>query len=399
VVQPTDTGVQVISLSTGRVVTVLAPAPGSWTATVTAGSGSSDFSFNVLGDSPFDFDRFAFVEVAGRPGHQGYFGIEGFPVIGQQSVAAAELTFGVPTAAFDWRDKTGASLGTLGLAVDPAGNGNELYGEVQLPTRPFLVYATGTMANGEAFQRVISKTVQPQTVRIFAPVPRDLPPGQTSLYTFEVTNYGPANTFQFIAADNRRFVAGVSPQVFTLSQDQSVHVTVQLFVPTGTPEGTLDTLTASVESFAPAGARNFAVLESVVTTAITAPILDCASARPSVSSLWPPDHRLVPVAVQGVTSSDGSDVSIQMDEILQSERTEGLGDGDACPDGQGIGTDTAQIRSERSGGGSGRIYTLRFTARTDTGGLCQGSVNLCVQHDRVHDCAAAAATFDSTSCP
>jgi von Willebrand factor A domain-containing protein 7 len=396
VVQPTDAGVQVIALSSGRVVTVLQPAPGSWTAMV---SGSADFSFNVLGESPFDFDRFAFVEIAGRPGHQGYFDLEGFPVVGQQTVAAAELSAGVTTAAFDLRDKTGAPLGSLNLTLEAGGSGAEFFGEVQLPNRPFLVYATGAFSNGEAFQRVISKTVQPQTVRVFAPVARSLTPGQTTLYNFEVTNYGPANTFRFTALDDLGFVTGVTPAIFSLATGESAQVTVELAVPSGTPEGGTDVLTASVESLAPEGARNFAVLESPVMTSTSAPTLNCAQARSNVSSLWPPDHRLVPVTVQGITSSDGSPVTVRFDEILQSEPTEGLGDGDTCPDGEGIGTATAQIRSERSGDGSGRVYTLRFTARTDSGGSCQGSVNLCVQHSRVHDCAAVPVTFDSTSCP
>ena len=396
VVQPTDAGVEVIALTTGRVVTVLQPAPGGWTASV---GGDGDFSFNVLGESAFDFDRFAFVEIAGRPGHQGYFDLEGFPVVGQQTVATAELSTGVAAAAFDLREKTGASLGALGLTLEAGGNGSEFFGEVQLPNRPFLVYATGTFANGEAFQRVISKTVQPQTVRVFAPIARDLTPGQSTFYNFEVTNYGPANTFRFTASDDRGFVVLVTPEVFSLATGQSAQVSVQLTVPSGTPEGTSDALTASVESLAPEGARNFAVVESrVLTSSTPVPTLNCAQARPSVSSLWPPDHRLVPVIVQGITSSDGSPVTVRIDGILQSEPTEGTGDGDTCPDGQGIGTSTAQIRSERSGDGSGRVYSLRFTAQTDSGGSCQGSVNVCVQHSRVHDCAALPATFDATSC-
>ena len=394
-VQPTDPGVQVITLSSGVVYTVLNPAPGTWSAALDSGEA---FSFGVLGESSLSLDRFDFVETAGRPGHQGYFGLPGFPVIGQTITGAAELSGDFATAVFDLRDKTGASLRTLGLALEAGGSGAEFFGDIQLPTQPFLVYVTGTRTNGEHYQRVLAKTTQPQTVRVSAPPSQDLTPGATTVYTFEVTNLGAANTFHLTASDDHSFLGGIAVTDFALTSGQSIHVSVQLNVPAGAVEGTTDALTVSVESTAPEGARNFAVLDSLVVKS-TAPPLSCATASPSVSTLWPPNHSLQPVTILGVTSPDNAPVTIRFDSILQSEPTNGAGDGNACPDASGIGTSIAQVRSERSGSGSGRVYTLRFTATTDSGGLCQGSVDVCVPHDRAHGCAAAVATIDSTSCP
>ncbi|HSS52910.1 MAG TPA: hypothetical protein VLX28_28535, partial [Thermoanaerobaculia bacterium] len=394
-VQPTDTGVQVITLSSGVVYTVLNPAPGTWSAALDSGG---PFSFAVLGESPLSLDRFDFVEIAGRPGHQGYFDLPGFPAIGQTTTGAAELSGDFATAVFDLRDKTGASLRTLGLAPEAGGSGAEFFGDVQLPSQPFLVYVTGTRTNGEHYQRVLAKTVQPQTVRVSAPASQDLTPGIATVYTFDVTNLGAANTFHLTASDDHAFLGSVAPADFTLSGGQTIHVSVQLNVPAGAVEGTTDALTVSVESTAPAGARNFAVLDSLVVKS-SAPPLSCAQAHPSVATLWPPNHSLQPVTVQGVTSTDNRPVTIRFDSILQSEPSNGAGDGSACPDAQGLGTSTAQVRAERSGNGSGRVYTLRFTATTDSGGLCQGSVDVCVPHDHAHGCAAAVATIDSTSCP
>ncbi len=395
IVQPTDPGVQVLTLSSGAVITVLNPPPGTWTAAADAGA---QFSFNVLGESPLSLDRFNFVEVAGRPGHQGYFDLPGFPVIGQTTTGAAEMSGDFATAAFDLRDKTGVSLQALSLAPEAAGASDEFFGSVQLPGQPFLVYVTGTRTNGERYQRVLAKTIQPQTVRVFAPVSQDLSPGGSVFYTFEVTNLGAANTFHLTASDDRGFLASAAPTDFTLSTGQAIHVTVQLNTPAGAVVGTTDALTDAVESTAPAGARNFAVVDSLVIRS-SAPTLTCALARPSVDTVWPPNHSLTPVAIQGVASSDNTPVAIHFDSILQSEPTSSGGDGNTCPDAQGIGTATAQVRAERSGNGSGRVYTLRFTATTDSGGLCQGSVDVCVPHDQAHGCAAAAATIDSTSCP
>jgi hypothetical protein len=42
----------------------------------------------------------------------------------------------------------------------------------------------------------------------------------------------------------------------------------------------------------------------------------------------------------------------------------------------------AQVRSERSGLGNGRVYEISFIASDGMGGECQGSVTVCVPHDQ-----------------
>ena len=59
-----------------------------------------------------------------------------------------------------------------------------------------------------------------------------------------------------------------------------------------------------------------------------------------------------------------------------------MGDGDTSPDGFGIGTAQVQVRSERSGTGNGRVYTLIFTADDENGGLCTGQVAVGAPHDQ-----------------
>ena len=125
---------------------------------------------------------------------------------------------------------------------------------------------------------------------------------------------------------------------------------------------------------------------------------DCSGAFPSVSKIWPPNHQFVNVTIQGVTDPDGDPVTITIDQIKQDEPTDGTGDGHTCPDGQGIGTSTAQIRAERSGQGNGRVYTIFFTASDGQGGSCQGSVTVCVPRTNNGTCTNGGANFDSTNC-
>jgi hypothetical protein len=127
---------------------------------------------------------------------------------------------------------------------------------------------------------------------------------------------------------------------------------------------------------------------------------DCAGARPSVASLWPPDHKLVPVAVNGVTDPDGDPVTVTITQVWQDEPTNAPGDGNTCPDATGTGTGAVSVRSERAGGGDGRVYHLRFGASDGRGGTCQGEVRVCVPHDQGAGdvCVDQGPVYDSTSC-
>ena len=128
---------------------------------------------------------------------------------------------------------------------------------------------------------------------------------------------------------------------------------------------------------------------------------DCSTAYPSVSMLWPPNHKLVPVSVLGVTDPEGSPVTIAVTRITQDEPVNSLGDGDTSPDGAGLGTDTAWLRAERTGAvpHNGRVYRIHFTATDALGASCQGAVDVCVPHDKGEraSCIDDGQFYDSTS--
>jgi hypothetical protein len=124
---------------------------------------------------------------------------------------------------------------------------------------------------------------------------------------------------------------------------------------------------------------------------------DCSTAAPSEETLWPPNHKMNDITIAGVTDPDGDPVAITIDSIFQDEPTSGLGDGDQSPDGAGVGTDTARVRSERSGTGDGRVYHISFTAEDGIGGTCSGEVLVSVPHDQNGAAAVdQGALFDST---
>ena len=129
----------------------------------------------------------------------------------------------------------------------------------------------------------------------------------------------------------------------------------------------------------PQPANNVATVSTAVVDT-TAPTL-ALSANPAV--LWPPSHKFVPVTIT-VTSTDvcDSNPTIRLISITSNEGTNAPGSGNTSPDIQGatFGTDDRQfeLRAERSGGGSGRIYTITYEAEDHSGNKTRSSVTVTV---------------------
>jgi hypothetical protein len=109
---------------------------------------------------------------------------------------------------------------------------------------------------------------------------------------------------------------------------------------------------------------------------------DCSNAFADPGMLWPPNHKFADIAITGVTDPDGDAVTLEVTRISQDEPLDELGDGNTEPDGAGVGTPTAQVRQERQGGENGRVYVIEFKAVDEHGDSCDGSVEVCVPHDK-----------------
>jgi hypothetical protein len=101
----------------------------------------------------------------------------------------------------------------------------------------------------------------------------------------------------------------------------------------------------------------------------------CSLAQPSPDIIWPPNHKLVAVGIQGVTDPDNNRVTIAITGVTQDEPVDGLGDGDTSPDAVLQGS-TVLLRAERSGNGNGRVYRVSFAADDGQGGTCTGAVTV-----------------------
>jgi probable HAF family extracellular repeat protein len=126
----------------------------------------------------------------------------------------------------------------------------------------------------------------------------------------------------------------------------------------------------------------------------------CGNAQPTVAVLWPPDHKLVPVDITGLSDPDNDPVSIAITGVTQDEPTNGLGDGDTCADAV-IQGGTVMLRAERAGKGNGRVYRISFTATDGQGGSCAGAVLVCVPRDMRPGtvCVVDSLIYNSILCP
>ena len=127
------------------------------------------------------------------------------------------------------------------------------------------------------------------------------------------------------------------------------------------------------------------------------PACDSATANPD--RLWPPNHKFVPIAIDGVTDADGDTVTITVDSIFQDEAVNAPDSGNTAPDGRGVGTSTAEVRAERVGGGNGRVYHIGFTAADSLGASCAGTVMVGVPARPNQAPIDDGPLFDSTAVP
>ncbi len=127
----------------------------------------------------------------------------------------------------------------------------------------------------------------------------------------------------------------------------------------------------------------------------------CSEAAPSVTSLWPNNHKFVPIDILGIFDPNGDSWTLTITSIFQDELVNGTNDGNTSPDGQGVGTSIAQVRAERSDDGDGRFYHIAFTVDDGRSGTCSGevTVNVPKSQDPKLKSYDGGALFDSTLIP
>jgi len=124
--------------------------------------------------------------------------------------------------------------------------------------------------------------------------------------------------------------------------------------------------------------------ELTVEIADTAPPALTLSMDPA--ALWPPNHMLWDVHAMMTAEDVCSDVTVSLVSVTSNEPDNGLGDGDTENDIQGVDLGMEdydfQLRAERAGGGSGRVYTIVYSVVDEAGNESEAAGEVVVPHDQ-----------------
>ncbi len=254
-------------ISSGRIFSINTPTSGLWKIEIT---GNGGFTVSVNGNSEIEFDRFNFVELRGRIGHEGLFSIKGEPLANTEHTGVANVFGSVNSVTFELRTEAGDFIREINLTKGGDENvaNDEFFGSFSLPSNSFRIYLRGNDENRKEILRAFPALFTGQSVKVL-PVgdgATRLVAGRINIQRFKVTNLGLTDTFSISATDNKDFVSSVNPSSATLEQNESKVIEVSIDVPNETPNDTVVTLSLVASGFSSANnvVTSFVVQESSI---------------------------------------------------------------------------------------------------------------------------------------
>jgi hypothetical protein len=173
-VEANPTGVAVQAFRHMRIITVTDPEAGVWRVEL-RGAGRFEVAARYLAERSrlraldregIDLVDFDFVELRGRPGHEGFFPVQGPVLAGARHRCRINLSGGVERPGAELVSADGAVLGTISLEAPGTEEADdEFIGDCRIPDQPFRVRVRGSDPEGRLFQRLTSGLVTPTADR------------------------------------------------------------------------------------------------------------------------------------------------------------------------------------------------------------------------------------------
>jgi len=111
------------------------------------------------------------------------------------------------------------------------------------------------------------------------------------------------------------------------------------------------------------------------------PVIHSLAASPDV--LWPPNRTMQPITVR-VSASDNCGLTrCRILSVSSSESTDGDGGGDTAPDWEITGDLTLNLRAERSGNETDRVYTVTIECTDASGNGSTAAARVIVAHSSI----------------
>jgi len=270
--------------------------------------------------------------------------------------------------------------------VDPAGGGI-IYGQVKIPTDKvagllanlyYINLHTASYPGGEIRAQLISELNRPPVIACPEPVTAEC--GSLTTVTSKVSD--PEGDSLIVVWS----VNGTAIQTNELAAGSTTSPTEVNF-PAEFPLGSNYVSVVATDS-----EGNSSTCSTTVTVIDTVPpMITRVTATPD--SIWPPNHKMVPVRVEARVTDKCGPTRWKIVSIKSNQAVDAKGSGKTGPDWEITGDHTANVRAERAGPEGARIYTITVQARDESGNL---SDRKAVEVIVAHDMGSKGLTIDST---
>jgi hypothetical protein len=237
-------------LNCGRIVTIDAPASGTWQVRV---APTGRFWLSMHAKSELSLTGAEFVEK--EAGSELLVRIQGEPIADRPATLRVSVSRATKSPTFQLVSLDARLLQSLDLQ---SRGEMEFSGAVTLPTEPFRVLVSATDESGARAQRIWPGLFHGEVIEVVPPTGETVKAGTRVPVTFRIVNHGPPVRLNLVASDHRGKVIPVEPATLDLGVSAEGTALVVLTVPADAPPASEVSihLTATADATASIGGFN-----------------------------------------------------------------------------------------------------------------------------------------------